>query len=260
MPSLPGDGPRRVPFSHSTVAMFAAVDARRDALARATRAGSTMQDRPRDERGQLTHHLPGSGLGEGEQLSAVVNEARRARGNRKALRRPARPNRYGHAPLFGRMKFHLRKLARRALNDLSKTGQPIPSCEALADALAAYVWEQHTVLVFIREPGEGPLGLQGPRWLDGDGAVRRVAWSAARYTLEGWTPDYIQQQQARGAKGGRNSRRGPTKTTGSGLARLRELDGLTVAQLAVAMGMSESSVKRLRKQERESSRQQQEDS
>lgn len=153
--------------------------------------------------------------------------------------------------MFRRTKFHLRRLARRALNDLAKTGHPVPELADLAEALAALVWDDYSELVYVREPGGEPLGRMGPRWLDGDDAVRRVAASAARYALSNWTPDYIEERQRRGAKGGRNSRRGPSKATQANLARLIELGDLTVAQQVAETGLTESTVKRLRKKKAE---------
>lgn len=157
--------------------------------------------------------------------------------------------------MFKRMRFYLRKLARRALNDLAKAGRPIPEIPELTDALATYVWDEFLNLIYVPEAGGQGLGRSRFRYLNGDDGVQRVAASAARYTLEHWSADYIQEQQRRGAAGGRRSHRGPSKATPDNRAALAGLSpGLTRAQQAQALGISESTVKRLLRPERISGR------
>jgi hypothetical protein len=118
--------------------------------------------------------------------------------------------------------------------------------EVLADALASYVWEEHGGLIFYREPGGAPLGRAAPRWLDGDEAVRRVAVSAASYSLRRWNPTRVMRHQLWSAAGGRKSRRGPSKATAENarlLAHLMETEPhLTVPQLASELDVSERTV------------------
>jgi hypothetical protein len=156
------------------------------------------------------------------------------------------PRKRGERSTFKRVRFHLRRLARRTLNDLAKAGHPIPERSALTDALAAYVSAELSRLVYIREPGGSSLGRQGFRYLNGDGAVRRVAASAARYTLEHWSADYMAEVQRRASLGGQRSRRGPSKATADNLAALAAMhDGLTHQQRADALQVSLSTEKRL---------------
>lgn len=249
---------RRVEFTRKVQAEFAAVDARRDAsMSRASRR-SHKQSRPPATEGQLTHTVTtvGSKYESEEQfefLVSVLVQARRARGNRKRLRNPAMPRKRGDASMFKRVRFHLRKLARRALNDLHKVGHPVPKRSALTEALSTYVYSELQQLILIRAPGEPKPGKYD-RWkmLNGDDAVSRVAASAARYTLRKWDSDFIEEMQRRGAKGGRNSKRGPSKATADNIAALAALPyGTTIKQAATALGVSESTIKRMYKNNRE---------
>jgi len=245
---------RRVPFTRASVAAFAAVDARRRSEFLDYWSLQTKRTRPLPGDCKVTQDPPGGSRSSSEvqreRLVAVVKDARRARGNRKQLRRPRRPRRKGDTSMFRRMRGHLRETARRALNDLARARQPIPEAEPLAEALAALVWDEYRDLIQYREPGSPPLGRARFAFLD-DEAVERVAASAARYVLARWSPDYIREQQVRGAKGGRRSRRGPSKATLANVARLRELEGLSAAKAAAELGVSVSTVYAMRRTLRE---------
>lgn len=247
-PSRPA---QRVPFSRAAVVAFAAVDARRiRADWEAWRLQSNFL-----RHCKVANSYPGrTSTGETvhlAHLSEVVNQARLARGNRKMLRRPARPHKAGQRSLFARMNWHLRRVARRALDEWFIHGHDAPAVDDLAAALAALVWSEYSELVYVRAPGGDPLGRTAPRWLDGDDAVRRVAASAARYALPRWNPMRVIRRQLSSAAGGRKSRRGPSKATPANLARLRKLDGLTAAQQAEELGLSVRTVYGMRTQLRE---------
>lgn len=155
--------------------------------------------------------------------------------------------------MFARMRKHLRDVARNALNDLHLAGHPVPTLDALADALAAYVWDECGRLVYIQAPGEPRrTGRERDRQLNGAEAVERVARNAADYRLTRWTPEFIAEMQRLGAVGGSISRRPPTKATTANLDRLAALPpGLTVAEQAEALDLSPATVKRLRNALRE---------
>ncbi|MEV7633615.1 hypothetical protein AB0N64_14545 [Microbacterium sp. NPDC089318] len=145
------------------------------------------------------------------------------------------------------MRKHLRDVARNALNDLHLAGRPVPTVDALADALAAYVWDECEHLVHIQAPGEPRrTGRERDRMLNGAEAVERVARNAAAYRLDRWSPDYIAEMQRLGGIGGQRSRRGPTWTDAD-LDALAALDGLTVDEQAVRLDMRPSMIKRMRR-------------
>lgn len=248
--SLFGPG-SRVPFTDAARVHFAAVDARR---VRAQWEDWKLQSNSLGYCKVANNYPDGEGRGAANylvHLGETVKEARRGRGNRKQLRAPSRPTRAGHTSLFARMNWHLRRVARRALDQWFIHGHDAIDVEQLGAALAEYVREEHGRLVYYREPGEGPLGRTAPRWLDGDGAVERVAMSAASYALRRWSPTNVMKQQLRSAAGGRKSRRGATKTTPQNAQRLATLlaaePHLTVKQLALRLDMKERSVYTLKR-------------
>lgn len=238
----------RVPFTRATVAAFAAVDARRlrsdwdfwrlqsNSLGHCKVANSYPEAEKKEIAELLAH------------LTEVVMQARQARGNRTQLRAPTPPRKAGHRSLFARMNWHLRRLARRALDEWFIHGHDAPAVDDLAAALAAYVWAEHGKLIHYREPGGDPLGRSAPRWLAGDDAVRRVAASAAGYALRRWNPLDVMRRQLASAAGGRRSRRGASKVTVVNLGRLRDLQGLTAAQQARELDCSERTIYAMRAQ------------
>jgi len=175
--------------------------------------------------------------------------ARAARGNRKAMRRPQQPRAMSDSSIYARTRSHLRKLAWRALNDRVKAGHDAPPVDALTDALAAYVLQECPHIVLDFAPGDPrPSSRQTHARLTLE-AVQRVTAGAARYVLERWTPDYIREQQRRGAAGGSASSRGPTWTPEAldSLAALMAAEPhLTREQLADRMGLCLSMIKRMR--------------
>jgi len=204
---------------------------------------------------QVAGEAPGADL-----LLAVLVKATAARGKRKALRAPRLPTQTAYVRVrgrvsrgtFERVNLHLRRLARRALNDLHKAGEQLPDRATLAAGLALYVFEELPRLLRNQAPGETPpSGYDRWAWLDDD-AVRRVAASAARYQLERWTPDYIEEQQRRASVGGSRSR--PPLgiwDDPANLDALAALDGMTTAQQAEALGVSPATIDRGRKRLRE---------
>lgn len=243
--------PRRVPFSREAVAEFAAVDERRH---RDTWEFWRLQSSSSGHCKVAYSYPEGEGAQGTERhahLLDVVKQARVARGNRTRLRSPVPPRLAGHRSLFARMNWHLRRLARRALDEWFVHGHDAPTVDDLAAALAAYVWDEHRKLIYYREPGGDSLGRAAPRWLAGDGAVRRVAASAAGYALRRWNPMDVMRRQLASAAGGRKSRRGASKATEANIARLRKLDGLTVAEQARELNCSERTVYSMRARLRE---------
>ena len=245
VPADPGQlrAVRRVSFTHVQVAEFAAVDARR--------ISSDWHDwRVQSKslgRCKVSNSYPGRVTSaQSGHLAEVVNEARQARGERKQLRAPTPPPRAGQRPLFARMNWHLRRVARRALDEWFVHGHDAPAVDDLAAALAAYVWTEHGDLIHYREPGAEPLGRRGPRWLAGDDAVRRVAMSAASYALRKWNPLRVMKHRLASAAGGMKSRRGPSKATAERFAALAKLMAdeprLTRQQQAERLGVSLSTI------------------
>ncbi len=170
--------------------------------------------------------------------------ARAARGNRQQLRRPTIPRSTSDASIYSRMRSHLRKLTWRALNDQAKAGHDAPPVEVLADALAAYVSQECPRTMLDVAPGDPrPSSRQAHARLT-PGALERLTLGAARYVLDRWTPDYIQEQQRRGARGGSTSKRG-SKWTVADLEFLAANPG-TVAAQADALSTSAATVKRMR--------------
>jgi len=162
------------------------------------------------------------------------------------MRTPTMPRSTSDSSMFARTRSHLRKLARRALNDRAKAGHDAPPVDALAEALAAYVQHVAPHVVLDVAPGDPrPSSREQHARLTPE-AVERVTQSAARYVLDRWSADYIAEQQRRGGVGGSRSRRGPTWTA-EDLDALAKLDGLTVAEQAARLERPERTIKRMRR-------------
>lgn len=165
------------------------------------------------------------------------------------MRRPFR--RHGQNDLYDVVRLHLRRLCRRVLNDRCRDGVEPPRPYLLVLALERYVQQQLWHLVYHHDYGEqrAPQRLRRT-YLDGSrsgqGAIRSVAVSCARYALTTWSPDYITEMQRLGKLGGQISKRVPSWTEAD-LDRLATLEGLTVAQQAAQMGFSMSTVDRMRR-------------
>lgn len=165
------------------------------------------------------------------------------------MRRPFR--RRGQNDLFDVVRLHLRRLCRRVLNDRSRDGLEPPNAYLLFLALERYVEQQLWPLVYHHDYGEqrAPQRLRSTH-LDesrsGHGAIYSVALSTARYALSTWTPDYIHEMQRIGSVGGKISKRVPSWTDAD-LDALLALEGMTVAQQAVALNVSMSTIDRMRR-------------
>lgn len=122
--------------------------------------------------------------------------------------------------ITGTMKGNVNRL----LHGFRRTSTPFASP---AD-LAAWVFE---------------VSLKQAPWLASDEKSLSETWKralvAAEYALDNYDPEH--RSIVGGAKGGRTSRK-----TSPLLAKLRELEGLSVAQQAVSLDCSERHVKRLR--------------
>lgn len=148
--------------------------------------------------------------------------------------------------MFARMRSHLRRLARRALNDRAKAGHDAPPPDALAEALAAYVLQECPRAVLDVAPGDArPSSREAHARLTPE-ALERVTLGAARYVLDRWSADYIAEQQRRGSVGGTRSRRGPTWTP-EDLAALAALQGLTVTEQAAQLDRPPRTIERMRR-------------
>jgi hypothetical protein len=123
----------------------------------------------------------------------------------------------------------------RILNDLQGVGLAPPAHTALLDLFLDRILDRARVWHPLDGHGHGLV-------LDD---AHKLADTAAAATLRDWSADYIEQQRRRGAAGGRASRRGPTWTPQQ-LADLQALDGLTVGQQALQLGLNSSKVKRMR--------------
>jgi hypothetical protein len=160
------------------------------------------------------------------------------------IRRPSVAKREERRTGFDRVNLHMRRLGRRVLNDRTLTGTPIPDADTLREAMHEYITTELGHFLVHREPGSPAATppIQHARLVDA--ATDRLARSAASYVLRTWSADYIEEQRRRGAAGGRASRRGPTWSPDQ-LADLQALDGLTVEQQAVRLGLNVSMVKRM---------------
>ncbi|MFG6502515.1 helix-turn-helix domain-containing protein [Microbacterium sp. P05] len=165
------------------------------------------------------------------------------------MRRPSR--RRGQNDLFDVVRLHLRRLCRRVLNDRCRDGLEPPEHDLLVLALEGYLREQCWHLVYHHDYGEqrAPQRLRRT-YLDesrsGLTAIESVARSSARYALDTWTPDYTREMQRIGSVGGKISKRKPTWTD-IDLDLLALLDGLTVPEQAKHMGVSHSTIDRMRR-------------
>jgi len=190
-------------------------------------------------------------------LRRVAKTATRARGtgrnDRKAMRFP--PLRLVYAKQ--RVNAHTGEVVQKArsyyldvwdylqewgfkiFNDLQGEGYGTPTHEQLAALFEARIRERgRTWNVY----DGADLGLK-------DETVETMADHAASAALRDWSADWIIERRAAGRAGGLNSRRGPSVVTPEALEALAALpNGLTRPQQADALGMSLSSLKRLRKQ------------
>lgn len=118
-------------------------------------------------------------------------------------------------------------------------------------ALERYLEQQLWHLVYLQDYGEQRDPQRVRRtYLDesrsGMTAIESVARSCARYALNNWSPDYIMEMQRLGKIGGKIGKRKPSWTADD-LDALAALDGLTVPQQAKRMGVSMSSIDRMRR-------------
>lgn len=175
-------------------------------------------------------------------LEQVIRDATQAREHRYALRAPHAGDR-----LWERMRFFLRRLLRRTLNDLAKAKQVIPSARDLRDAVEGFIYGEYGTLVYEQEPGEQRRSAkQRDLLLDGHEAVIRLVRNVVAYTKKRWKPAWITRAVEAGRSGGTKSRRGPTWTD-EDLAELANLDGKTVKEQAFLLGRSASTINRMRR-------------
>jgi hypothetical protein len=191
---------------------------------------------------------------DGETLAQIVSDAKTKRGKRRTLRAPTPPRAIGDASMYARTRKHLRRLARRVLHDLAMADRPMPTPEALAEALEAYVWDRLDRHVYFQEPGEARRSRRERLvMLDGPEAVERVSGNAARYALR--DPDeparYVAEMRRRASVGGSKSKRRPEwerdPSKLDALAALMAAEPhLTVSKLADRLGVSPRTITNMR--------------
>lgn len=187
---------------------------------------------------QKTYNCPEGIVGVLEQ---TIKDATQARNHRYALHAPQPGDR-----LWERMRFYLRKLLRRTLNDLAKAGQAIPSARELRDTVEEFIYGEFGKLVYEQVPGDQRASSRRrDLFLDGHDAVIRLVRDVVAYTKKRWKPAWITRAVAAGRSGGTKSRRGPTWTD-EDLDVLAGLSG-TVKEQAFLLGRSVSTVNRMRR-------------
>ncbi|KTS03575.1 hypothetical protein [Microbacterium testaceum] len=126
----------------------------------------------------------------------------------------------------------------RTLNDLDGAGYAQPSHDDLADPFERRVRERaRTFYPLYSNRGHG-ISLAD---------VESMADDAAAAVLQDWSPNWILKMRERGATGGRNSP-GPGPVWGDDdLDRLAAMDGLTIAQQSITLGVSMSTISRMRR-------------
>lgn len=240
--TLPADAAHRIPAPRKLTLLEMQESVSANAPDKRTSVSAwTASDNPRPTRAY-----------EEQAIDALVTDlvaARAARGHRKAMRRPSR--RRGQSDLFDVVRLHLRRLCRRVLNDRCRDGLEPPQPYLLFLALERYLEQQCWHLVYHHDYGEqrAPQRLRST-YLDesrtGHGAIYSVALSAARYALSTWTPDYTHEMQRLGSIGGKIGKRKPMWTDDD-LDTLASLAGQTKAQQAKHLGVSTSSIDRMRR-------------
>lgn len=187
-----------------------------------------------------------------ERLYAAVDEARKPRGARRGARFPRARLGYAKAKVLDSGEFRPRKthegdlyryllvLGLRAMNDLHAVGSHLPDAEALGEALLTVIYERGQVWHEHDRQSGGGVGIRSDK-------AERVAEGAAARVIEFWHPRFIHDKRRKGAAGGRRSRRGPTWT----VEHLKAVEGLSVAKAAAALGCSESTIKRLKRELRD---------
>lgn len=128
----------------------------------------------------------------------------------------------------------------RTLNDLDGAGYAPPSHDDLADLFERRVRERaKTYDTYYSNRGHGISFAD----------IETMADAAATSVLRDWSPDWIRKTREWGATGGRKSR--PSEPghadSDADLDALAVLKGMTVAQQAVALNVSPSSIDRMRR-------------
>lgn len=125
----------------------------------------------------------------------------------------------------------------RTLNDLDGAGLPLPCAEDLAELFYHRIMARGvTFFPLYSNRGHGISTVD----------AEKMAHDAARAVLRDWDPEWIRRQRERAARGGRASKRPPTWND-EDLDTLAQLTGQTVAQQAIILGRSPSTVDRMRR-------------
>lgn len=178
-----------------------------------------------------------------ETLARYAAEATRPRGkgehDRKVLRFPAfRPRYAAGRSYYLDIWSYLQTWAFRTINDMQRDGYSPPTVEQLEALFADRIFERGRVW------SEYDGKASGITSKDAD----QLAAEAAQAALRDWSATWIVGRREAGRKGGSASHRGPSKATPANLAALAALPpGTTARQAAVALGVSISTVARLRR-------------
>lgn len=137
---------------------------------------------------------------------------------------------------------YLAKWGFRTLNDLDGAGYAPPSHADLSDLFEGRMRERATTYdTYYSNRGHGISYAD----------IEAMANAAATAVLRDWSPDWIRKTREWGATGGRKSRPSEPIYSDADLNALEALKGLTVPQQAVQLGVSHSTVDRMRRALRE---------
>lgn len=132
----------------------------------------------------------------------------------------------------------------RTLNDLDGAGFAPPCHDDLAALFERRVLERGKT--FYPLYSNRGFGLS-------TATVEQMADAASTAVLRDWSPTWIREQRERGRRGGQFSKRKPTWTDAD-LDALAVLEGMTVTEQARTLGVSMSTIDRMRRALRERSR------
>lgn len=120
-----------------------------------------------------------------------------------------------------------------------RVGTNLPDAEALADLVEAQARERGGDRIKHHYDVQRSRAGRRDGWVT-DIQLSEMSQRAAAYALSAYRPDYLEAA----AKGGRNSKRGPSFT----VDQLAAVDGLSIVQQADTLGCSPATISRLRQE------------
>jgi len=175
---------------------------------------------------------PSCTIGAAPQIAQSGTKAKRRKTERKPIRLPA--PRVGSD--YGRTLYRFgQRWGLRHLGDQQRAGEPVTDdAGTLADEILCQI---------MKRAGHRLDGwdVHRARHRPHVAQAERAARDAAVFVLDTWSPAYLARQARRGAAGGRKSRRVPTVS----IERLRATAGLSRADAAAFLGVTERTVTRL---------------